>query len=70
MDFVGWVIGLVGLAYGVWTNHTSKVERQRLHSFLKGLKPDVEANNAPKVLEAIKDEMARLIPPSLPVQEM
>ncbi len=32
-------IGLVGLAYGVWTNHTSKVERQRLRSlFLRGLK--------------------------------
>jgi hypothetical protein len=63
MDIVGWIIGVVGLAYAIWTDCRSKKEQQRIHSFLKGLKPGVEANNPTGVLAAINDEMARLIPP-------
>jgi hypothetical protein len=67
MDIVGWSIGVVSLAYAVWTNHRANVERKRsnaqrqyLHSFLKGLKPSIDS---PRVLAAINDEMERLIPP-------
>jgi hypothetical protein len=63
MDLVGWTIGGAGIAYGIWSDYNSKKERQRIHSFLKGLKPGVEANNTAGVLAAINDEMARLIPP-------
>jgi len=63
MDIVGWTIGIAGLVYAIWTNYRSKAQRQRIHSFLKALKPGVEAGNKAGVLTAINDEMPRLIPP-------
>jgi hypothetical protein len=63
MDIIGWSIGAVSLGYAIWTNHKSNVERGRMHSFLKGLKPSIQGDNAQKVVHAIEDEMQRLIPP-------
>jgi hypothetical protein len=41
----------------------AKEERQRVHSFLKALKPSIGTKNTAEILDAINDEMARLIPP-------
>jgi hypothetical protein len=41
----------------------SKEERQRLHSFLKALKPSIVTKNKAEILDAINDEMERLVPP-------
>lgn len=63
MDWIGWAIGMIAIGYAVWTDYRSRTERRRLHSFLKGLKPGVEAGNADGVIRAINDEMATLCRP-------
>jgi len=65
MDWIGWIIGIAGVGYAVWTDLRSRTERRRLHSFLKGLKPGVEAGNVKGVIAAINDEMAMIIPPKI-----
>jgi hypothetical protein len=64
MDWVGWGIGVVGIAYAIWTDYRARTQRERLHAFLKGLKTGVvEKPDHGALLNAINDEMAVLIPP-------
>jgi hypothetical protein len=61
MDWIGWILGAFAIAYAVWKDHEYRVERGRLHSFLKAFKPNVPAGSREE--KAIEDEMARVIPP-------
>lgn len=65
VDWIGWIIGVAGIAYAIWTDYRSRTQRERLHSFLKGLKTGVvEKPDHDALLTAINDEMATLIRPA------
>jgi hypothetical protein len=66
-DWVGWLIGLVGIAFAVWQWHQNKKTGNDLYQFLRGLKGDEQMSKASRV--QINDMMESLKPPKNPPKE-
>ena len=69
LPVVGCLIGIGGIVVGVVGNmearrsdRRSRRERERMHSFLKGLKPSIGRGLPNEIVWAINDELERLIP--------
>ena len=73
---VGWLIAIVGCAIAIGgivvgivgnmnarrSDRRIRRERERMHSFLKGLRPSIGRGLPNEIIWAINDELERLIP--------
>jgi|HubBroStandDraft_2_1064218.scaffolds.fasta_scaffold1121917_1 hypothetical protein len=57
MDYVGWLIGVIGVAFAVWQYRKGKEQGSNMTTFLIGLKA---ADLRPSVVTQINDMIARL----------
>ena len=56
-------VGLLGIAFAVWSEVKRKGEREWVHMALVNLKPSIAGPKAPEVLAAINNMLAFLKPP-------
>ena len=75
-EWVGWLIAIVGCAIAIGgivvgivgnmnarrSDRRIRRERERMHSFLKGLRPSIGRGLPNEIIWAINDELERLIP--------
>jgi hypothetical protein len=63
MCLAGLVIGILGVAYAVWSDVKRRDQREWIHMALANLKPGIGGPNQKDVLGAINNMMAFLKPP-------
>jgi hypothetical protein len=63
VGIAGLIVGILGVAYAVWSDVTRKGQRDWVHMALANLKPSIQQPNKEAVLEAINNMMEFLKPP-------
>jgi hypothetical protein len=62
-DWIGWVIGVIGILYGLWSDAKRKSDREWVHMALANHKPGIQWENRTEVIDKINNMMAFLRPP-------
>jgi len=67
MDWIGWIIGVVGIViglagvgYAVYVERRAKQRRDIAHAALVALKPAIQGVNRDDVIDAINDLLQKL----------
>jgi hypothetical protein len=59
-DYVGWAIGIVGIAVAVWAEVRARHRRDVAHAGLVSLKPAIQGANRDEVIAAINDLLTKI----------
>ncbi len=63
INWVSLIVGIVGVAYGVWSDVKRKSQREWVHMALGNLKPAIQGPNKGEVIAAINNMLEFLKPP-------
>jgi len=59
-NWIGWIIGIHGIAFGVWREFSARRRRETVHMALVALEPAIRGDNRQDVPNAINDMLERL----------
>ena len=59
-DWIGWVLAIIGIGYGVYENWRTRCRLDIAHAGLVSLKPGIRGENRDDVIAAINDLLSKL----------